>query len=64
MVSFVTDDAAGWYEKLRHDPNVQIVKVLYDHPRVPIRAFELEDPAGYPVEFFQWLTAQGTPKSP
>jgi hypothetical protein len=64
MVSFVTDDAAGWYEKLRHDPSVHIVKDLYDHPRVPIRAFELEDPAGYPVEFFQWLTAQGTPKSP
>jgi catechol 2,3-dioxygenase-like lactoylglutathione lyase family enzyme len=64
MVSLVTDDAAGWYERLRQDPNVHIVKGLYDHPRVPIRAFELEDPAGYPVEFFQWLTAPGTPKGP
>ena len=55
MVSIVTDDVAGWYKKLRQDPHVHIVKDLYDHPRVPIRAFEVEDPGGYPIEFFQWL---------
>jgi extradiol dioxygenase family protein len=55
MVSLVTDDVAGWYRKLRHRRGVHIVKALYDHPAVPIRAFEIEDPAGYPVEFFQWL---------
>ena len=55
MVSFVTDDVAAWYRKLRNDASVRIVKPLYDHPGVPIRAFEIEDPAGYPIEFFQWL---------
>ena len=56
MVSIVTDDVAGWYGKLQHNPQARIVKALYDHPAVPIRAFEMEDPAGYPVEIFQWLT--------
>lgn len=55
MVSLVTDDVAGWYRKLKLNGSVRIVKALYDHPAVPIRAFEVEDPAGYPVEFFQWL---------
>jgi hypothetical protein len=55
MVSLVTGDVAGWYQKLKQDPRVHIVKALYDHPAVPIRAFEVEDPAGYPVEFYQWL---------
>ena len=55
MVSLVTDDVDGWYRKLRHNPGVHVVKALYDHPAVPIRAFEVEDPAGYPVEFFQWI---------
>ena len=55
MVSIVTDDVAGWYKKLKQDPHIQIAKELYDHPRVPIRAFEVEDPGGYPIEFFQWL---------
>jgi hypothetical protein len=55
MVSIVTDDVAGWYKKLKQDPHIHIAKDLYDHPRVPIRAFELEDPGGYPIEFFQWL---------
>ena len=56
MVSLVTDDVAGWYKKLKQDPYIHIAKDLYDHPRVPIRAFEVEDPGGYPIEFFQWLT--------
>ena len=55
MVSLVTDDVEAWYRKLRRDGGVRIVKPLYDHPAVPIRAFEIEDPAGYPIEFFQWL---------
>jgi hypothetical protein len=55
MVSLVTDDVAAWYRKLSRDRSVRIVKGLYDHPGVPIRAFEVEDPAGYPVEFFQWI---------
>ena len=55
MVSLVTDDVAGWYAKLRQDPRVHIVRPIYDHPQVAIRAFETEDPGGYAVEFFQWL---------
>jgi len=55
MVSIVTQDVKAWYERLSRDPRFQIVKALYDHPMVPIRAFEMEDPAGYPVEVFQWL---------
>jgi hypothetical protein len=56
MVSIVTDDVAGWYKKLKQNPQIHIAKDLYDHPRAPIRAFEVEDPGGYPIEFFQWLT--------
>jgi Glyoxalase/Bleomycin resistance protein/Dioxygenase superfamily len=56
MVSIVTNDVAGWYKKLKQDPHIHIAKDLYDHPRAPIRAFEVEDPGGYPIEFFQWLT--------
>jgi predicted enzyme related to lactoylglutathione lyase len=55
MVSLVTDDVEAWYRELTGDGSMRIVKPLYDHPGVPIRAFEIEDPAGYPVEFFQWL---------
>jgi hypothetical protein len=55
MVSLVTDNVAAWYQKLRCDASVRIVKDPYDHPGVPIRAFEIEDPADYTIEFFQWL---------
>ena len=55
MVSLVTDDVAAWYRKLRSNASVRTVKDLYDHPGVPIRAFEIEDPEGYTIEFFQWL---------
>ncbi len=55
MVSLITGDVEGWYQKLRRNGGVRIVKAPYDHPGVPIRAFEVEDPAGYPIEFFQWL---------
>lgn len=58
LVSFVTDDVASWYKKLKDDPHIHITKDLYDHPRVPIRAFEAEDPGGYSIEFFQWRTKQ------
>lgn len=58
MVSIVTDDVAEWYKKLKQDPGIPITKKLYDHPRVPIRAFQVEDPGGYAIEFFQWLPEQ------
>jgi hypothetical protein len=55
MVCLMTEDVAGWYRKLTQDDEARIIKPLYDHPRVAIRAFEVEDPAGYTIEFFQWL---------
>ena len=52
MVSLVTDDVEAWYRKLGTIAACASSKPLYDHPGVPIRAFEIEDPAGYPIEFF------------
>jgi Glyoxalase/Bleomycin resistance protein/Dioxygenase superfamily len=62
MVSIVTANVAGWYKKLKQDPHIHITKDLYDNPRVRIRAFEVRDPGGYPIEFFQWL--KGAPRRP
>ena len=54
MVSIVTDDVNGWYQRLKRGGQVRFEKDLYDHPDVPIRAFLIRDPAGYSIEFFQW----------
>lgn len=55
MLSIVTDDIAAWHSRLKGNSRFHILKGPYDHPQVPIRAIEMEDPAGYPVEVFQWL---------
>jgi hypothetical protein len=55
MLSIVTEDASAWYSRLRRNSRFHILKGPYDHPQVPIRAIEMEDPGGYPVEIFQWL---------
>lgn len=55
MISIVTDDVDGWYERIRQDGSVTILKEIYDNESVPIRAFVMEDPGGYTVEFFQWV---------
>jgi predicted enzyme related to lactoylglutathione lyase len=55
MLSIVTDDISAWYAKIRGNSRFHILKGPYDHPQVPIRAIEMEDPGGYPVEVFQWL---------
>ena len=52
MISIVTDDVEGWYERIRRDSNVTILKEIYDNESVPIRAFLVQDPGGYTVEFF------------
>ena len=54
MVSIVTNDVESWYRDLKRGGRVKIQKELYDHPTVPIRAFQISDPAGYSIEFFQW----------
>lgn len=55
MLSIVTEDVAAWYARLQGNSRFHILKGPYDHPQVPIRAIEMEDPGGYPVEVFQWL---------
>ena len=55
MISIVTDDVDGWYERIRQDSSVTILKAIYDNESVPIRAFLVQDPGGYTVEFFQWV---------
>ena len=55
MISIVTDDVDGWYERILQDGGVTILKEIYDNESVPIRAFLVEDPGGYSVEFFQWV---------
>jgi len=55
MISIVTDDVDGWYERIRQDSSVSILKEIYNNQSVPIRAFLVQDPGGYTVEFFQWV---------
>ena len=54
MVSIVTTEVDAWFDRLSRRPGIVIQKPIYDHPAVPIRAFLLQDPGGYSVEFFQW----------
>lgn len=53
MLSLVSDDVDGWYERLRESGEVTFLKDVGNGG--PIRSFLLEDPGGYTVEFFQWL---------
>ncbi len=55
MLSIVTDDISAWHAKILGNSRFHILKGPYDHPQVPIRAIQMEDPGGYPVEVFQWL---------
>ena len=55
MVSIVTEDVDAWYGIVADNPNINILKPIYNHATVPIRAFLLADPGGYTVEIFQWL---------
>jgi catechol-2,3-dioxygenase len=55
MVSIVTEDVDIWYAIVSDNPNIEILKPLYNHATVPIRAFLVADPGGYTVEIFQWL---------
>ena len=55
MLSITTEDVDEWYEKVRSAGDIKILKEIYNHEKAPIRAFLVEDPGGYTVEFFQWL---------
>ncbi len=52
MLSIVTSDVEAWYRRLKA-AEVKFIKDI-ENPDVPIRAFLVEDPGGYTVEFFQW----------
>lgn len=54
MLSLVTADVDAWHERLR-ERGVRILSEPADSTSVPVRAFLVEDPGGYTVEFFQWL---------
>jgi len=54
MLSLVTDAVDEWYAKLVA-AEVNVRSELADSSRAPVRAFMVEDPGGYTVEFFQWL---------
>lgn len=53
MLSIVTSEVDAWYEHLRN-AGVKILSELADSESVPVRAFLVEDPGGYTVEFFAW----------
>lgn len=57
MLSIVTPDVDAWYEVLRDNDDVTVLKPLANSSNNPIRAFLVEDPGGYTVEFFSWLSA-------
>jgi predicted enzyme related to lactoylglutathione lyase len=54
MLSLVTKDVDAWYRRIADRDGVVILKDIADGG--PIRSFLLEDPGGYTVEFFEWLT--------
>lgn len=55
MLSIVTDQVDAWYERLKSNSEVTFLKEIYNNKHAPIRAFLIEDPGGYSIEFFQWL---------
>ncbi len=59
MLSIVTSEIDAWYDRLKATGDVKFLKEIYDSKTVPIRAFLVEDPGGYTVEFYQWLNEDG-----
>jgi len=57
MLSIVTDQVDAWYQRLKAVGGVTFLKEIYNNEHVPIRAFLIEDPGGYSIEFYQWLEA-------
>ena len=59
MLSIVTSEIDAWYDRLKAAGDVKFLKDIYNSTTVPIRAFLVEDPGGYTVEFYQWLDEDG-----
>lgn len=55
MLSIVTPDVDAWYGRLKSQDSITFLKPIADSTSNPIRAFLIEDPGGYTVEFFSWL---------
>ena len=55
MLSIVTEQVDDWYGRLKSDEGVKFLKDIYNNEHATIRAFLVEDPGGYSIEFFQWL---------
>ena len=53
MLSIVTSEIDAWYAHMRTS-GVKLLSELSNSENAPIRAFLVEDPGGYTVEFFQW----------
>ena len=53
MLSIVTNEIDAWYAHMRTS-GVKLLSELSNSDNAPIRAFLVEDPGGYTVEFFQW----------
>ncbi len=58
MLSIVTPDVDAWYERLRYHTGITVLKPIADSTVNPIRAFLIQDPGGYTVEFFSWLNTE------
>lgn len=55
MLNIVTEDVDAWYGYLKRDPGIVFLKDVYNSDQAHIRAFLIEDPEGYSIEFFQWF---------
>ncbi len=53
MLSIVTNEIDAWYAHMRTS-GVKLLSELSNSENAPIRAFLVEDPGGYTVEFFKW----------
>jgi len=63
MLSIVTEDVDAWYARLKQTHGLVFLKEIYNNKNVPIRAFLVEDPGGYSIEFFQWLDVENQSSS-
>ena len=54
MVSIATNSIVEWRDHLKEYGGITFIKDLYEAVNLPMKAFLVEDPGGYTVEFFQW----------
>jgi predicted enzyme related to lactoylglutathione lyase len=63
MLSIVTPDVDAWYDRLMKVEGIKFLKPIADSSTNPIRAFLIEDPGGYTIEFFSWKKVVDTEAS-